>query len=185
MKSFFHILPAYFSQEDVNKLIFSAEKVKAEIALSGGIVNLKQRRSEVRWLTYLNEDFVSLFNNLSRLFHKVNLEHFGFDLSYLPNLQFTTYKAEDLGHFSWHDDIFWLTSNFYQRKLSLVIQLTDPEEYEGGEFEFAEHQISNREEFKKKGSVLIFPSFLRHRVTPVIKGTRKSLVAWMEGPAWR
>mgnify|MGYP001205851066 CR=1 FL=1 len=84
-------------------------------------------------------------------------------------------------------DSFLGSGEVSDRKLSMTIQLSDSHEYEGGNFEFRDH-ISNippKEQLRKKGTVLIFPSFLYHSVQPVTKGTRKSLVTWIEGPAWR
>ena len=74
------------------------------------------------------------------------------------------------------------------RKLSMTIQLSDPDDYEGGDFVFNVNQIGqspDREQLRKKGTVLVFPSFIMHGVKPVTKGTRKSLVSWIEGPTWR
>ena len=71
-----------------------------------------------------------------------------------------------------------------QRKLSISIQLNDPSEYKGGSFEFKE--LLEKEQPKLlQGSVLVFPSFLQHRVTPIISGTRYSAVTWARGPAFR
>jgi PKHD-type hydroxylase len=69
-----------------------------------------------------------------------------------------------------------------RRKLSLVCQLSDPSEYEGGELQINTGEIFTPE--KQKGTVILFPSYLLHRVTPVTKGTRRSLVLWIEGPAF-
>ena len=69
------------------------------------------------------------------------------------------------------------------RKLSIIIQLTDENEYEGGNFEFK--YIQTPESCRIQGSVLVFPSYNEHRVTEVTKGVRNSLVCWMEGPRWR
>ena len=73
------------------------------------------------------------------------------------------------------------------RKLSMTIQLSDSHEYEGGDFKFRDDitNLPTKEQLRKKGTVLIFPSFLYHSVQPVTKGIRKSLVTWIEGPAWR
>lgn len=64
------------------------------------------------------------------------------------------------------------------------MQLSDSSEYEGGSFEFMEVE-QPQEEAKTKGTALIFPSYLQHRVTPVTEGVRKSLVAWFSGPRWQ
>ena len=77
-----------------------------------------------------------------------------------------------------------IISSRRDRKLSVTVQLSDPSEYEGGGFEFLECPNPD-ESSRKKGTVLVFPSYLKHRVLPVTKGTRKSLVAWFEGPRWK
>ena len=83
--------------------------------------------------------------------------------------------------YGWHQDFGGLLS----RKLSLVMQLSDPEEYEGGELQImvgGEKPISIN---KQKGLVVVFPSWAVHQVTPVTKGLRQSLVAWVSGPNFR
>jgi hypothetical protein len=77
------------------------------------------------------------------------------------------------------------------RKLSMTVNLTDPDEYSGGEFQidrgphYSEDRYYNVEEIKPRGSIIVFPSFVYHQVTPVTKGERKSLVMWTLGPKWR
>jgi PKHD-type hydroxylase len=63
--------------------------------------------------------------------------------------------------------------------------LSDPSDYEGGRFEFDNTLPQLPDEAFKKGSVIVFPSFHKHRVTPVTSGIRHSLVTWVEGPHWR
>ena len=122
------------------------------------------------------------------LFNEANRNAFGFDLKMFTEIQFTEYSEKDLGTYDWHHDTAWVSPKLFRRKLSLVIQLTDPDEYEGGRFEISKDDCTecpDPEKLKPKGTVIIFPSFLRHRVTPVTKGTRNSLVSWMEGPYFR
>ena len=85
--------------------------------------------------------------------------------------------SEDEGYYDWHVDMGPGKAN---RKLSLVCQLSDPSEYEGGELQIHTGQIHTVE--KKKGLVVIFPSYLLHCVTPVTSGKRQTLVLWIEGP---
>ena len=70
------------------------------------------------------------------------------------------------------------------RKLSITVQLSDATEYEGGELQFMVNQNIITAP-KEKGTAIIFPSFCLHRVTPVIKGSRKSIVGWIAGPPYR
>ena len=73
----------------------------------------------------------------------------------------------------------------FDRKLSVVVQLSEPEDYEGGVFEIDDvvrPYPLNTSLFQPRGSILIFPSYIKHRVLPVTKGVRRSLVTWYNGP---
>ena len=97
-------------------------------------------------------------------------------------LQYTVYDADEGGHYDWHVDHGAVTP--LPRKLSLVLQLSDPEEYEGCELQIhAANQIETPP--KERGTVILFPAYVLHRVTPVISGRRKSLVSWVSGPLLR
>ena len=82
-------------------------------------------------------------------------------------------------------DVDFKNSQPYHRKLSLTLQLSDPKDYTGGEFEFESEIEPLPPQHTKKGTVLVFPSFYKHQVKPVTSGTRHSLVTWVEGPHWR
>lgn len=87
--------------------------------------------------------------------------------------------AYNVGEFyNWHEDWFPLERSNTVRKLSVVLMLSDPKDFEGGHFEFDE----NKPVDLKRGTLIVFPSFVRHRVTPVTKGTRYSAVCWVNGP---
>ena len=102
------------------------------------------------------------------------------------DMQFTEYHATENGHYDMHHDIDWnKEGSNADRKLSVTVQLSDPEEYEGGFFGFAETESPHTDIAMPKGTVLVFPSYLQHAVSPVTSGVRKSLVAWFEGPKWR
>lgn len=100
-------------------------------------------------------------------------------------IQYTEYHASENGHYDWHHDIDWNADDGLDRKLSITVQLSDPSEYEGGDFQFTEIPNPEMQDAKQKGSVLIFPSYLIHQVSPVTQGVRKSLVAWFKGPKWQ
>lgn len=110
-----------------------------------------------------------------------NRNAFGVDVDYLPALQFGEYGEG--GFYDWHHDINWENDTKYDRKLSIVIQLSDSNSYQGGDLEFRE--VEKPSAFRIQGSVIVFPSYLMHRVLPVTQGTRYSLVGWMEGPRWK
>jgi PKHD-type hydroxylase len=167
--------------------VAEAEAARAE---AGGIVRANAqpahsneiRRSNVTWLqdTPDNRPIIQLIFDAAREF---NQKIFHLELSGLTEpFQLATYKATEQGFYGWHMDIGagWLAN----RKLSLVVPLTDPSEYEGGEFQvFHDHEPLTLE--MPLGRVLAFPSYLLHRVTPVTKGVRRSLAIWVSGPPFR
>ena len=101
------------------------------------------------------------------------------------SMQYTQYSSEYNGFYDWHSDVHWIGGAAWDRKVSVVLQLSDGNDYEGGDFEFQDAESPDREQMRRQGSILVFPSYLRHRVTPITKGERRSLVAWFEGPRWR
>lgn len=143
--------------------------------------NTKIRRSQIKWMT--NNDIIR--NILWGFVQEANRNAFGFDVTYVGDIQYTEYNATDEGHYDWHHDIHWSADKSYDRKLSVTVQLSDAKDYEGGNFEFNEVTNPDTIASKKLGTVLIFPSYLQHRVLPVTKGKRISLVGWFEGPRWR
>lgn len=140
------------------------------------------RSSRVKWIV----DHVDLKAFCMRFVNQANAEAFNVDIQQdMTEMQFTEYQASEGGHYSWHHDVDWQNIKNFDRKLSIVIQLSSPDDYEGGEFQFSECESPKSEEFKMKGSVLVFPSYLQHQVTEVTEGTRYSLVSWVRGPRWR
>lgn len=149
-------------------------------------VDQSWRQSQIRWLDYRFED--NVMKNLWLFANLANRDVFDLDLKYIMELQFTEYhgSAENPGKYGFHHDIDWKRDKASQRKLSLVVQLSDPEDYEGGNFEFGSGiPQPPADEIRQKGTVIVFPSFHLHRVTEVTAGTRYSLVTWVEGPHWR
>jgi PKHD-type hydroxylase len=101
--------------------------------------------------------------------------------SHMENVQIGRYKQG--GHYDWHKDTFSPNDQNEQRKLSMSILLNDPSEFTGGEFMFKDLDDYQQPNLKK-GSVLVFPSFLEHTVIPVTTGLRYSAVTWVTGPAF-
>jgi PKHD-type hydroxylase len=180
MRNIWQLFEGSLSDEDCDKIIELGKTQKQEDAtifrnVSGNADDV--RKSKVSWIIdpWLN-DYQNYF------FKVANANAFGFVADLLPDAQFTTYNEGD--HYTWHYDVNWEADRGYDRKLSMVIQLSDPKDYEGGIFEF-EETLPKLENFQTRGSVLVFPSYLRHRVTKITKGERKSLVNWLEGPRWK
>lgn len=145
------------------------------------------RRSKIRWINRRSDDWRWVVELIEHITLVSNRNAFGFDLDYVHEIQFTEYSSEYKGHYNWHEDLEWCGNKPFQRKLSLVLQLSDPASYEGGRLELMAPDGSKfpTEEAAKQGSLVVFPSFIRHRVTELTKGKRYSLVAWYEGPPFR
>ena len=149
----------------------------------------KKRKSDVVWMSDR-----WIYNEIQPYIYKAN-ENAGwnFEWDWSEPCQFTEYKKGQF--YDWHCDSFEVPYDEPEnpnrhgklRKLSMTVSLTDPEEYEGGDLEFDFRNTDEGsqpricEEIRKKGSVIVFPSFVWHRVTPVTKGTRHSLVCWNIG----
>tara|TARA_B110000977_G_scaffold148231_1_gene187981 strand:+ start:954 stop:1496 length:543 start_codon:yes stop_codon:yes gene_type:complete len=136
------------------------------------------RISTIRWVS---EPWIR--DLLWHYVRRANEDAFKVDVENQSEIQFTEYYAEQGGHYDWHHDVHWNGQAAVDRKLSVTVQLSDAVDYEGGDFEFDE--VKTNADFKSKGTILVFPSYLRHRVLPVTNGTRRSLVAWFFGPRWK
>jgi len=136
------------------------------------------RACSVRWL----QD-VWIRDLLWPFVEQANADCFGISVECRAEMQVTEYNSEVGGHYDWHHDVEWSGQGNRDRKLSVTVQLSEPSDYEGGDFEFDE--VKSTANFRAKGTILVFPSYLRHTVHPVTAGTRRSLVAWFSGPRWR
>jgi len=145
--------------------------------------DLDHRRSIIRWLDTKNTD-ADIAHVLMNFIKTSNRNNFGFDISEMNEIQFTEYHGDRSDKYDWHHDVYFENPSPYDRKLSIIVQLSHPMDYAGGDLEFF-NMVSPPETFKKRGSVLVFPSFFPHRIKPVTDGLRYSLVSWIEGPKFR
>lgn len=165
---------------DVTRILELAETKTLDDATTFGGPNDDYRRSKVAWLSGNTELMDLLFPYAESAGTWMNI-----DVKAIADFQYTEYHATENGKYDWHHDVDWNNNNGRDRKLSMTVQLSDPEDYEGGIFEFGEGVEQPQANSREKGTVLVFPSYLQHCVTPVTKGVRKTLVAWFEGPTWR
>jgi len=153
----------------------------------------KRRNSNISWLNdpWIYDTFHPYINTANKN------ANWNFDWDWSENCQFTKYSKNQ--HYDWHCDSY---TNPYPlpmdpnlnnkiRKLSLTCNLSDPKDYKGGELQF---QFRNSNDPTKidtcvdilpRGSIIVFPSHVWHRVTPVTKGTRYSLVMWSLGYSFK
>jgi PKHD-type hydroxylase len=138
------------------------------------------RSSKIKWCPQ-TQNWEWVYDKLAAMIKEANEMLWGFDLYHMRELiQYTEYNGNG-SQYDWHMDCGLGIQN--QRKVSVTVQLSSPDDYEGGDLEFNLGQILRAP--KLQGCAVIFPSFFLHRVTPVTKGTRKSFVLWVGGEPYK
>jgi len=141
---------------------------------NGYVVNLSVRNSNV---AFFEAD--SWIGSICAYYlKKANDNAWQFNITGQQNPQFTIYNSDQF--YDFHSDD--TNNKDGMRKLSLIISITDPKYYTGGDFEFFE---GTKPDIKSRGSIIVFPSFLQHRVNKVETGTRYSLVNWFTGDKFK
>jgi len=169
-----------FSKEECQKIINIA-KDKGLIKGTTKGVTKDVRDSKVSWL-YPVDGIDWVFRRVTDITLNLNERFFKFDLFGLnEGFQFTNYEAPS-GKYGKHVD---RAINSPVRKLSISIQLTNPEEYEGGELKLYDGEEEGIVMDKAQGTLIIFPSYVLHEVIPITKGTRNSLVTWVTGKQFK
>lgn len=174
-----------FSEEELTRLYSLLESLQYQDATTIGNQDEKiseVRSSKIKWIPQTN-NWQWLYQKLFNMIEEANGTLWNFDLFGTNEfIQYTEYLASDQGHYDWHQDIG--PGGPSLRKVSLVVQLTDAEEYEGGDLQiWPGGNIWTVP--KGKGNVAIFPSYMMHRVTPMTSGVRKSLVLWAGGQHYK
>jgi predicted 2-oxoglutarate/Fe(II)-dependent dioxygenase YbiX len=171
----------FLTDAEMDWLIAEHVMSLAEGKLGPGNSNAEIRRSQVVMLG--NESkYDWIYERLWAAAQECNRRFFCVDIAGVEaNVQLARYDSSDRGFYDWHTDFAGLRP---LRKISISIQLSRPEDYDGGELELLYGTAPQRLD-KARGAFLAFPSFMLHRVTPVTRGTRWSLVAWILGTRWR
>ncbi len=180
----FHHLQGALSPDDCQRLVsLAAAAPLREGGLVGGVADTRIRRAGLVWVDDL-PDAGWVMDRMIALVAQANRQAFDFDLTeFAESAQVARYGAEVQGHFDWHSDIGAGTFAA-RRKLTVVVQLTDPDAYEGGALELCPDSAVVAVP-RAIGHATVFPSFVLHRVTPVTAGVRWSLTLWAHGPAFR
>jgi PKHD-type hydroxylase len=149
-------------------------------------IDLQYRKSIISWIPFAKAD--PIYQIINHWLQTVNNNSFGFDNVQLTEPgQYAEYSKG--GYYNWHmDSNVTMESMPPVRKISMTLLLNDPKEYEGGDLEiFCDETLdSKNNKFQLiQGQAVFFASFLLHRITPVTKGNRKSLVMWFGGPPLR
>jgi PKHD-type hydroxylase len=188
-----------FSSEEIDvicKLMSETQTVDAQISEKSpngdakiGAIDKETRTSHITFCN-VNEKTHWIFDRLNQVIDRLNSRFYNFDLNGYSFFQYTEYYGHELGKYDWHMDSYLggHPNGFTEsRKLSITLLLNEPGvDFEGGNFEINKGSQNDPDIIDiKKGMLIAFPSFLIHRVTPVTKGTRKSIVIWVQGPKFR
>jgi PKHD-type hydroxylase len=159
----------------------------ATLGVEGKQVDNQIRKSKVRFIQKTDPNFTWLFDEMWKMAIRANDDWFHIHITKIDYMQLAEYDESYVGEYKEHHDVFWINNDpYYHRKLSSVTQLTNPDEYEGGNLELLDmSQYPDAQELRTQGTSIFFPSMFRHRATPVTKGTRYSLACWFDGPKWR
>ena len=179
------ILNGALSSRDIKKINDLANTLEPApgTITNDGNVDKKYRSSDVRWLPYPYEDnnFGWIYDRVQEFCYEINDQFLHFDILGIgEKIQHGTYKKGD--SYGWHMDVG--PHNQSVRKFSLTILLDDPNDFKGGDLLFK----LGRDETPvtlHKGDICFFPSYFLHKVTPVTKGIRRSLVVWVSGPPYK
>jgi PKHD-type hydroxylase len=173
-------------KEMCDQLVLKYKQLPAVEAAVGGEkkINKKIRSSKIRWISDTGEHnpIFDLVWRYARLANK----QFGFHIDSCDALQFSEYDAKTQGKYESHIDTFLINDKTTHRKISMVVQLSDPDTYEGGDFKI--HNTYERvpeHAMKGQGNIIFFPSIYYHEAMQVTSGVRYSLVGWFEGPKWK
>jgi len=145
-----------------------------------GVLDTETRTSHISWIPFKKMN--DMYKDIEKIMKTTNGNHFGFDDMQITEMaQYTEYPEG--GFYDWHVDN---DTNFAHeppvRKISMTCLLSPENEFEGGDLELMkEGKVAKL----KQGHAIFFASFIRHRVTPVIKGNRKSLVMWFGGTPFK
>jgi PKHD-type hydroxylase len=182
----FATIPNAFQPHEL-KLIRSY--IEKDETISGTVgmneINKDIRDSKIKWLLTDDPQYTWVFQKIAGLVSDVNANYFGIELRGSEAIQLTEYDSVYNGFYGQHSDSSYV-GPMRNRKLSVTMQLSNPDEYEGGELNLY-HQnfktpfVASRE----LGAMTLFRSHIIHEVMPVTKGKRYSFVTWIQGPLWK
>ena len=176
----------------------------ADSRLHGDSLNKEKRNSQNAWIPTTHWSAGFIWHYIQR----ANRENFLYDLTCIDgeSMQYTRYQTGQ--YYKWHTDSGLAThykpvsegnrgsgearmQDFVNencemvRKLSFAMQLSDPNDYEGGNVQLLDESGKSYIMPRQRGCICLFDSRTQHRVLPVKKGVRKSIVGWTVGPRWK
>ena len=156
------------------------QKAQVGMGKPGGGLDTKKRTTTISWIPF--KEMQPMYNQINEFIQKANKNHFGFgDIQITEQAQFTEYPEG--GFYDWHMDTdVNMQHEPPVRKISMTVLLSPENQFEGGGLEL---MAPGKRVELKQGHAIIFASFLNHRVAPVIKGVRQSLVMWFGGEPFK
>ena len=155
---------------------------KAQVGMDklGGGLDTNKRTTTISWLPF--DEMKDMYNDINKFIQRTNLNHFGFeDIQITEQAQFTEYPEG--GFYDWHMDCdVAMAHEPPVRKISMTLLLSPENQFEGGDLEL---MAPGKRAKLKQGHAVIFASFINHRVAPVTRGVRQSLVMWFGGKPFR
>ena len=174
-----------FTPEQCRQIIECGRKQKpqkAQVGMGkpGGGVDTKKRTTTISWIPF--KEMQPMYNQINEFIQKANRNHFGFgDIQITEQAQFTEYPEG--GFYDWHMDTdVTMQHEPPVRKISMTLLLSPENQFEGGDLEL---MAPGKRVKLKQGHAIIFASFLNHRVAPVTRGVRQSLVMWFGGKPFK
>ena len=155
-------------------------QVGSDKGIKGGVIDTKTRTSHISWIPF--KKMPEMYKDIEKTMKTTNGNHFGFDGMQITEFaQYTEYPEG--GFYDWHvDNDVNCQNEPTVRKISMTLLLSPESEFEGGDLELmAESKVAKL----KQGHAIFFASFIRHRVAPVTKGVRRSLVMWFGGTPFK
>lgn len=178
-----------FSPKECKKILNIGLRLPVEDARMGttGETSLDNyRKSKIRFIQKTDDNFEFLFDRMWKMALEANEHWFNFHITKISYIQLAEYDSSYQGEYKKHNDVFWMNNDVhYHRKLTAVVQLSDPSTYEGGDLELFSGVKIPKHNIRSQGTTIFFPSFMDHQAHAVTKGTRYSLACWFDGPKWR
>jgi PKHD-type hydroxylase len=172
----------FLTREQLDMLQIRAQQSTLDASIGGenGFkVDVGYRRTKINWLPF-SPDTGWVFERIGDIVSKLNSRFYRFDIDgFGEQIQLSNYNSNEAGTYDWHIDSGALGEKV--RKMSVVVQLSEPGEYEGGELQILHTSDRPLTIEKKRGRLIMFPSYTIHKVTPVTAGSRQTLVAWLFG----
>ena len=167
---------------DIEELTKTIEFQTANVGQHNAVTS-DHRKSKIKWCPQ-TDSFKWVYDKLQNMIFEANEMMWKMNITHMrEEIQYTEYYDNNSGGYEWHMDCGKGIQN--QRKISVTVQLSDPDEYEGGNLQFLADDGKSYFAPRKRGTIVLFDSRAQHRVQKVKSGVRKSIVGWCVGPRFR